>query len=164
MALASTLDLMDDGTGKAKPLTSLCSFLDKLSPAVLPLLSQQPQFFPLDERIELSHSRICSIVDVNCHGGSKQEREALQVGDYEGAVAASKKGVTLEGGSTELYPAVSMINHASTPNCIPLPIRVGGKVVAMAVVAQQRVLAGEELTLSYLDDAAVVQWKWGITD
>ena len=77
MTLASTLELLDDGTGKAKPLTSLCSFLDKLSPAVLPLLLQQPQLVPLNERIELSHNRISSIVDVNCHGGSKQEREAL---------------------------------------------------------------------------------------
>lgn len=101
---------------------------------------------------------------MNCHGGSKQEREALQVGDYEGAVAASKKGVQLEGCRTESYPAVSMINHSSTPNCVPLPIRVGSKVVAMAVVAQQRVRAGEDLTLSYLDDASAVQRKWGITD
>lgn len=42
MTLASTLELLDDGAGKAKPLTSLCSFLDKLSPAVLPFFCSSP--------------------------------------------------------------------------------------------------------------------------
>lgn len=157
--LARTLAMLDDGTGKSNALMPLGDFLNQLNAAVLPLLLQRPQFFPASERTELSHQRICGVVDVNCHGCTDSSLS------FKGAPEADqkmKRMTKLEGGTTSLFPAISMVNHSRSPNCVLLPMRYKGNVVAMAVAARQRLLPHEELTLVYLDDPEAVKKKWGI--
>eukprot|EP00438_Fugacium_kawagutii_P011268 Skav224332 [mRNA] locus=scaffold1353:224147:224725:- [translate_table: standard] len=161
--LAKVLFDLEDGTKVEKPLRSLPSFLDGLQASVLPFLLQQTDFFPAAERLELSSARIRGVVSVNTHGHSKEnigKFRSHNVGD-----GMETKFSKLSGGSTGLYPAVSMINHSNNPNCVLLPFfHDEGKCQGMAVSAMRSISKGEELTLAYLDNPEAVKAKWGITD
>lgn len=161
--LAKVLFNLEDGTKVEKPLRSLPSFLDGLQNSVLPFLLQQTDFFPGAERLELSYARIRGVVDVNTHGDSKESLDKFQSGTPGDGMET--KSTKLFGGSTGLYPAVSMINHSNNPNCVLLSFfHDGGKPQGMAVSARRGISKGEELTLAYLDDPEAVKAKWGITD
>ena len=164
--LATTVSLLHDGSAQVKPLTDLDEFLHRLSGAVLPGLLQQPRFLPVAERLELGYARVSRVVDINCHGDSMEDAEAFARGAWEGREGREGREARfcakLKGGSTSLYPAVSMINHASAPNCLVLPITQDGAEMAVAIVARQPLPPGAELTVSYSDDAKVLKSKWGI--
>ena len=157
--LAKVLSNLEDGTGVERPVPSFHSFLDSLQASVLPLLLQQAEFFSATERLELSYARIHGVVNVNVHGDSKESMRNWQAGKSQ----ANSRANRLFGGSTALYPAVSMINHSNEPNCVLLPFFNEDEPKGMAVSARRHISRGEELTLAYLDDPEAVKAKWGIS-
>lgn len=59
---------------------------------------------------------------------------------------------------SELFPTVSMMNHASNPNCTFQKLSLN---FLCMVIAYKPIQAGEELTMKYHSDE-VVEEKWGI--
>ena len=106
MLLARTVSCLDDGLGKDRQVVGFNILLDQLQPVVLPFLLQQPEFFPEKERLEISHASVQGVVSVNCHGSNSKS--------------------TFESSGTSLYPAISLINHSSSPNCALIPITPSG--------------------------------------
>ena len=87
---------------------------------------------------EITADRVDKILHINCHGIS------LSVDDVKC--------------QTELYPTVSMMNHASEPNCAS---HKGTAEFLFFVITRKSIKAGEELTMKYQTDE-VVKRKWGI--
>lgn len=143
--LASVLVSLDDGSGRANLLVPLEELLVRLSPAVLPLLLQQPRFLPPSERIEVGHARICGIVDTNSHGG-----------------VTSAEWNKVRGSRTSLFPAISLFNHAHDPDCTLVRINEDSGVLTIAVTALRPIPEGAELTVSYTDDKHALKTHWGI--
>ena len=157
MLLARTVSCLDDGLGKDRQVVGFNILLDQLQPVVLPFLLQQPEFFPEKERLEISHASVQGVVSVNCHGSNSKS--------------------TFESSGTSLYPAISLINHSSSPNCALIPITPSGAKnnrasgasqedvpVALMVGANRDLPQGTELTLCYIDDADAVKRKWNISE
>lgn len=89
---------------------------------------------------ELSKARIDSILETNIHGHS------LTDGDEKTC-------------SSQLYPAVSMMNHSSDPNCSFVKNALQG----LAIVTTTRcVAAGEEVCMLYHENTKHLKTKWGI--
>ena len=157
MLLARTVSCLDDGLGKDRQVVGFNRLLDQLQPVVLPFLLQQPEFFPEKERLEISHASVQGVVSVNCHGSNSKSTFAFL-------------GISL-------YPAISLINHSSSPNCALIPITPNGAKnnrasgasqedvpVALMVGANRDLRQGTELTLCYIDDADAVKRKWNISE
>mmetsp|Transcript_16946 Transcript_16946/g.59232 ORF Transcript_16946/g.59232 Transcript_16946/m.59232 type:complete len:854 (+) Transcript_16946:85-2646(+) len=165
--LAASVAALSDGSDEVRPVVPIATLMNRLSERVLPLLLQHPQFLSEEERIELSHERVSRVVDINCHGESRASIQALESEDFDEMkcqLKQSDKSSKLLGGSTDLYPAISLMNHARVPTCVLFPFAKDGSVLAMAVVAGRMMPSGTELTVSYLDDPDAVKKKWGITD
>ena len=165
MLLARTVSCLDDGLGKDRQVVGFNMLLDQLQPVVLPFLLQQPEFFPEKERLEISHASVQGVVSVNCHGSNSESTFDSRLGSS----------------GTSLYPAISMINHSSSPNCALIPItpsgarnnRISGSSgasgqedvpVALIVSADRDLRKGTELTLCYIDDADAVKRSWNISE
>ena len=161
MLLARTVSCLDDGLGKDRQVVGFNMLLDQLQPVVLPFLLQQPEFFPEKERLEISHASVQGVVSVNCHGSNSERTFKSR----------------LNSSGTSLYPAISLINHSSSPNCALIPItpsdRVSGSSgasgqedvpVALIVGANRDLRQGTELTLCYINDADAVKRKWNISE
>ena len=137
--LGRVLGLLYDGSGTAaRSLPAWDDLLHVLGGYALPLLRQHPEYLP--PAPEPSSDRIARVLHLNCHG----EREAGR-------------------GSSELYPAVSTLNHSSRPTCRQLRLATG-RYPLMALVADLPIPKGYELTVLYHPDARVVEQKWGIQD
>jgi len=153
--------MLEDGTGKANAETPLRNLLNKLNAAVLPLLLQQPHFFPAFERTKPSHERSCALVDANFRSCADGPLGFSASGKNENASAADQNTKTLERepeeGTASLFPAISMINHSRSPNCKLLPMTHRGSVVAVAVAARRRLLPLDEVTLACWDDPEAVK-------
>lgn len=66
-------------------------------------------------------------------------------------------------GTSELLPSVSMMNHASKPNCSFMPVlKDEGQRSIMIVITDQFIKKGNELTMKYQTDS-IVKHKWGIS-
>lgn len=64
--------------------------------------------------------------------------------------------------TSELFPAISMMNHARNPNCgFLLPVKEDTPVVAV-IGTLRDVKKGDELLMKYHDDDTVAR-KWGIS-
>merc|ERR1712232_1331091 len=94
----SILKTMYNGSCDNLPLVPLESLVFRLDPRVLPLLGQQYEFFPSTCRCPPSVQEVENIVELNAHGGAKADEPEI-CGN-------------LWAGSTSLFPAASMINHA----------------------------------------------------
>jgi len=154
MLLASTVDSLYDGRDSKLATVPLEAMNDVMSARVLPLLGQHPDFFPASERLELTSAQVSGVVDINCHGSGNAENSSMlqQLLGQEGSQVTR---------ATCLFPAISLLNHAKTPTCVLLPLIRGGQQVALMVASARSVPAGEELTVSYLDDEDAVESKWG---
>lgn len=64
--------------------------------------------------------------------------------------------------SRQLFPAISMINHAAESNCATIPLLRGGRTRALALVVKEPIPIGAEVTITYDDDKEAVREKWGI--
>ena len=97
------------------------------------------------------------MVDVNTHGGSTANTQ-----NFLSRKAPEQDSSSLLAGDTNLYPAVSMINHSGDPTGVLLPLFKDGELIGMAVSARKYIPKTAELTLAYLDDPEHVKAKWGI--
>jgi len=145
--LSSVIAALSDGSFEKLPLVPLPQLLNRLSPRCLPLLGQHPDFFPAQERIKVPYGKVEGVVSINCHGEKDDNGEDVLGND-----------------ATMLFPATSMINHASTadanacwlfPESIP---KAGG----IATIARKKIKSGEEITVTYAQNAAKAGNKWGI--
>eukprot|EP00927_Polykrikos_kofoidii_P065183 TRINITY_DN60971_c0_g1_i1.p1 TRINITY_DN60971_c0_g1~~TRINITY_DN60971_c0_g1_i1.p1 ORF type:complete len:531 (+),score=64.86 TRINITY_DN60971_c0_g1_i1:242-1834(+) len=156
--LASTLDALGDSNGEV----SLEQLLDQLSTRVLPLLLQRPEFVPAAERIKLDQKRVSAIINVNSHGWSLEGSALLESGDIGAVLLKGIPDTALDEDTVELYPAISLINHANEPNCLLLPLAREEQIRAMVVIARFALPAATELTISYSSDPVELKRKWGI--
>ena len=162
--VATTLAALDDylpgaaGATARRPLTvgRLEDMQQRLSPRVLPLLPATARFFPVAERRPPGAAFVERVCEVNAHGNTGSEGE----------------GVDVEGRLTHMFAVVSLLNHSKRCNCHIGPLsfvrkglrlKQGGSRDVMMVYTCQPIAAGEELTVSYSDDAKVVKSKWGIS-
>jgi SET domain len=126
-----------DKSKELVPLTDLLANLE-MFPFLLPCHREY-----MRETIagsELPKERVDSILDTNIHGHSATD------GDGDSC-------------SSRLYPAVSMMNHSSAPNCTFILTTMPDLAV---VTTTRNVAAGEELCMLYHNNAAALKNKWGI--
>jgi tetratricopeptide (TPR) repeat protein len=88
---------------------------------------------------KLSAEKVENIVNVNCHGADADPKVTE---------------------TTQLLPAISMINHSKKPNATFMSL--GKKAGSAAVVMSSKAIRkGEEVCMRYLEDEAQVAEKWG---
>lgn len=133
--LAKIFSHLCDGehTPTLVPVSNLLLNLE-LFPLLLP--GHREYFETLND--DITADRVDKILDINCHGTS-----------------LSAENINCQ---TELYPTISMINHASDPNCV---FNSGSLEFLCFIVTCKSIKAGEELTMKYQSDEVVKQ-KWGI--
>lgn len=135
--LSRIVDCLYDGANQ-RPITTLRNLMPNLDlcPPLLPACHE----YLNGEKVELTAERVASILNVNSHGSN-------------GSNSSQK---IKENNHTNLYPALSMFNHSSTPTCTFIA-KDGFAVVAM----KSNVKAGDELTMSYGQDEEKVRRNWG---
>ena len=136
--LSRIVDCLYDGANQ-RPITTLRNLMPNLDlcPPLLPACHE----YLNGEKVELTAERVASILNVNSHGsnGSNSSKKSFMGNNH-----------------TNLYPALSMFNHSSTPTCTFIA-KDGFAVVAM----KSNVKAGDELTMSYGQDEEKVRRNWG---
>ncbi|CAK0835643.1 unnamed protein product [Prorocentrum cordatum] len=160
-ALARLLAFMSDGSGPSRAeMPSWDDLMYCAECSVLPLLSQHPDYTPQRERDDFvtSSTTVSKILSTNCHGSTADDIKRLK------DIMPSGKGLgkIFLGTSTNLYPAISMLNHAAKSNCCMLPHVQKGKAVAAVLVAVAPIRESEELTITYDYDEDTVERHWGI--
>ena len=132
---------LSDGESE-KPLVPLTDLVLNLD--MFPLLLPAQREYMKDKEVPvLSMGTVERVLSINTHGTRGKD-----------------KYIT---GSTELLPGISMMNHASEPNCHFLDAkRVDSTHSAMVVITSRPVKKGEELSMRYHSDEVVAK-KWGIT-
>jgi hypothetical protein len=137
--LSQIVDCLYDGVN-TRPVTPLKDLIPNLTlcPALLPTGSD----YLAGEKNNLTSERVSSILKINSHGHG-------QLG---------LKNSMTESSRTQLYPALSMFNHSSTPTCT-----IHGFGGCTVVVMDTSVKAGDELTVSYGHDEEKVKYNWGIS-
>jgi len=158
--LSSALSVLEDNSGIEKPLVPWGRLLNNLNGHVLPLLSQHPRFFPQSEHMELSHTQISSMASVNSFGSQELCNMLAEALRANKVVPKDPKELV---DSTDLYPAISLFNHSSQPNCSLLPIFEAGQKTAMVLLAAVEIPPDTELTICYHHDPDTVKRKWHIT-
>lgn len=73
----------------------------------------------------------------------------------------NKRDVTSDD-TSDLYPAISMMNHMKNANATFLPLQGKHRQDVAVVVSTRPVKKGEEICMQYLPDKATVKAKWGI--
>jgi tetratricopeptide (TPR) repeat protein len=135
--LSDILARLSDGD-KSNPLVPLEDVALHLD--VCPLLLPGHYEYMEDERgPQLSAERLEKIVYVNCHGFDPDPKVTE---------------------TTQLLPAISMMNHSKKANATFLSL--GKKAASTAVIVSSRpIRMGEEVCMRYLEDEAQVAEKWG---
>jgi hypothetical protein len=136
------------------PLVHLPDMLQTLSSLVLPLLPQLWEYFPSNERVQVSGDKAKRIVSVNSFGREKGKRQGL-----------------FDSG-TVVYPLISLINHSDHPNVRFLhQSEANEKQVSKQIgrhlailVATRPIRPGDELLICYSLDRKILSQKWGIGD
>lgn len=132
LAAEALAHLSCDGMSE-KPLVDLESLMFRLSPRVLPLLPQQPEYFPQSERVAPSAVRVSRVDEMN---------------------SFLAKG---NGGQYLCLPA-SMFNHDNKPNVGKGKARDHGPII---YAATRNIQKGEELTMTYSEGRNVEGANWG---
>ena len=137
--LAKILSHMSDGdhTPSLVPISDLLINLE-IFPVLLPTHHEyktfdnchDPKGHTKNGINEITADRVHKILNINCHGTHE----------------------TLENDKTQLYPTVSMMNHASKPNCTLMETNL--KILSV-VRTCKHVKSGEELTMKYNSDEVV---------
>jgi len=172
-SLAAVMSFMCDGKrGAQLDLPVWEDLLHHIGRRVLPLLSSQAEYVPSDEldSLHLDSAAVGRILATNVHGHNSQTFEQLLSNDS--TKTPSLKSKLCDGGTTGLFPAISLLNHSSKPNAALVPLELvseknpDGKSIkeVSAIVAPARIAKGTEVTVSYMDDASAVERKWGIRD
>eukprot|EP00977_Amphora_coffeiformis_P003426 scaffold638_cov168-Amphora_coffeaeformis.AAC.8 len=135
------MNRLSDGKSE-KPLVPLNDLMLNLEMFPL-LLPGRIEFLPKESIPKLSVETMQNVLSTNTHGKN-------------------------DGGSltrtSELFPAISMINHASSPNCSFVPTKTNKKHAhqVVIIVTMRSIAEGEELTMKYHTDEVVAR-KWGIS-
>lgn len=139
VVLNRIMNKLSDGKSE-KPLVPLNDLMLNLEMFPL-LLPSRIEFLPKESISKLSYVTMKNVLSTNIHGES---------------VALIRK--------SQLYPAISMMNHASNPNCTFVPAKANKKHAHQVaiVVTNRSVAKGEELTMKYHSDEVVTR-KWGIS-
>lgn len=139
--LSQILSRLSDGK-KYKPLVPLTDLLLNLE--LFPLLLPAHREFLRDKGApRLSLETVKNIMSTNTHGIHEKDNFIT--------------------GTTDLLPGISMMNHASQPNCSIVPTKTRKHATSAVVVATIRpIQEGEELTMKYNTDEVVAR-KWGIS-
>jgi SET domain len=93
---------------------------------------------------QLTADLVDKIVSTNVHGQHGNKRD--MTGDD----------------TSNLYPAISMMNHMKNANATFLPLQGKHRQDAAVVVSSRLIKKGEEICMQYLQDEAAVKAKWGI--
>ena len=138
--LSRIMDRLSDGKSH-KPLVPLKDLMLNLEMFPL-LLPGRIEFLPKESTPQLSIETMKNVISTNTHG--KREEGGLL-------------------GTSQLLPAISMMNHASKPNCSFVPTKIDKYANEVVVVVTTRsIQEGEELTMKYHSDEVVAR-KWGIS-
>eukprot|EP00956_Cyclotella_meneghiniana_P042069 scaffold248346_cov46-Cyclotella_meneghiniana.AAC.1 len=137
--LSRIVDCLYDGVN-TRSITTMQNLMPNLEmcPPLLPACHE----YLSTEKVNLTAERVASILNINSHGSN-------------GSFSSQKS--FMGSNHTELYPALSMFNHSSTPTCTLIDNKNGFAVVAM----KSKVKAGDELTMSYGQDEEKVRRNWG---
>lgn len=135
LVLGNVLSCLSDGS-KTDALVPFSGLLVNLEMYRLMLPTHREYFFN-DEFKEIPAARVNKILSTNTHGKS-----------WKGDGSST----------TELYPALSMMNHASQPNCAFGPCT---EEMLVIVLTCQKVKAGDELFMKYHNEDVVAR-HWGI--
>ena len=144
--LTRVVSNLSDGKQKMAvvPFSDLLLHLDMFDPS-LPFLPGHFDYYDESPELEgplpLVSDKVGRIVKVNAHGFNRD-------GTPEGSLKPGK--------TTELFPALSMFNHAKNPNC-----RWTGSNDRCTVLLLDDVQEGEELTVSYHPDDDKARAAWG---
>lgn len=139
--LARILDCLSDGS-KTNPLVPVSDLLVNLDQFPLLLPTHREYYRNVKDDIEVAADRVDRILNLNSHGIS-------MVGDHNEESSED---------TSELYPTVSMMNHASKPNCAFAPHSLSKLCI---VITCESIRAGDELFMKYQTDS-VVESQWGI--
>ena len=106
------------------------------------LLPGLHEYFRDEKPPRLSAEKIEKILSTNQHGSNGLKSREME-------------------DSSELYPSISMMNHSFDPSCAFLAVNKDLDGIAIVVTAKE-IKKGEELTILYHNDKAVMKSKWGI--
>jgi len=143
--LSWKLSQLSDGSEHVPDVLQLHELLLTLSPRWLPFLGQKGRYYPPQNHRPLSKLKLDRIVRVNAHGVAELRHRTSQ-----------------------LYPAVSLFNHAKAANACMVPV-VNSKTSeqfedGIAIVTCCPIMKGQEITLTYSTDAEALKNTWGIEE